>query len=135
MCFVASTNVSKPILKSNVVVFNPYPALGCPSVTCWPRGFPLSEIQNEDTWKTSYENFTTQMSTFAVLQSLADIQPDVDAIFRMTQKTPFIFKKPDLMCKLRIDQLVFQNLSLTTCLKLVTHFEVTILSLQLLTHL
>ncbi len=97
--FIATSNVSKPILKSNAVLFNPYPGLGCPSTTCWPRGFPLSEILDEDTWKTPYENFTTQMNTFAVLQSLADIQPDVDAIYRMTQKTPFIFKRPDPKCK------------------------------------
>ena len=31
---------------------------------------------------------------FGVLQSLADIQPDVDAIYRMTRETPFNFKRP-----------------------------------------
>ena len=30
---------------------------------------------------------------FGILQSLADIQPDVDAIFRLTHKTPFVFNK------------------------------------------
>jgi hypothetical protein len=33
------------------------------------------------------------LSTFGVLQSLADMQPDVDAIYRMTQKTPFLFRR------------------------------------------
>ena len=32
---------------------------------------------------------------FGVLQSLADIQPDVDAIYRMTRETPFNFKRPN----------------------------------------
>ena len=32
--------------------------------------------------------------TFGVLQSLADIQPDVDAIYRLTRETPFNFKRP-----------------------------------------
>ena len=31
---------------------------------------------------------------FAVLQSVADYQPDVDAIFRLTRKTPFSFRRP-----------------------------------------
>ena len=32
--------------------------------------------------------------TFGVLQSLADIQPDVDAIYRLTKETPFNFIRP-----------------------------------------
>jgi hypothetical protein len=31
---------------------------------------------------------------FGVLQSLADVQPDVDAIYRLTKETPFNFKRP-----------------------------------------
>ena len=31
---------------------------------------------------------------FAVLQSVADFQPDVDAIYRLTRTTPFSFKRP-----------------------------------------
>jgi hypothetical protein len=86
----------KPILQSNTLVFNPYPALGCPFPTCWPRGFPLNEIQNPDTWQVSFENSTTQLNSFGVLQSLADVQPDVDAIFRMTKDTPFLFQKSEI---------------------------------------
>ena len=86
-------NAVKPILKSNTMVFNPYPILGCPFPICWPRGFPLSEIQNPDTWQASFEEATTQLHSFGVLQSLADVKPDVDAIFRMTQETPFLFQK------------------------------------------
>ena len=29
-----------------------------------------------------------------MLQSVADYQPDVDAIFRLTRKTPFTFRRP-----------------------------------------
>lgn len=36
----------------------------------------------------------TQNSNFAVLQSLADIQPDVDAVYRLIRGTPFSFKRP-----------------------------------------
>ena len=65
--------------------FNPYHYLGCQEETCWPRGYPLeqvpteSECLKEDWWETSSPNKTTR---FGVLQSLADVQPDVDAIFR-----------------------------------------------------
>ena len=31
---------------------------------------------------------------FAALQSVADYQPDVDAIYRLTRKTPFVFQRP-----------------------------------------
>ena len=30
-----------------------------------------------------------------MIQSLADIQPDVDAVFRLTKKTPFNFNRPE----------------------------------------
>ena len=30
----------------------------------------------------------------SIIQSLADVQPDVDAIFRLTKKTPFNFIRP-----------------------------------------
>ena len=33
-------------------------------------------------------------ANFAVLQSLADIQPDVDAIYRLIRGTPFSFVRP-----------------------------------------
>ena len=36
----------------------------------------------------------TQQSNFAVLQSLADIQPDVDAVYRLIRGTPFSFTRP-----------------------------------------
>lgn len=32
---------------------------------------------------------------FAVFQSLADVQPDVDAIYRLSQQTPLHFKRPE----------------------------------------
>jgi hypothetical protein len=35
---------------------------------------------------------------------LADIQPDVDAIFRLTHKTPFVFKKGSSKAILKIPQ-------------------------------
>jgi hypothetical protein len=48
---------------------------------------------------TLFEKATVLLETFGVIQSLADIEPDVDAIFRMTQKTPFIFDRPQQLRK------------------------------------
>ena len=90
----------KPNLKPETLVFNPYPVLGCPSSICWPRGFPLNEIQNVETWQASFRESIKPLKSFGVLQSLADVQPDVDAIFRMTQKTPFVFQQTKLTSKL-----------------------------------
>ena len=77
------------------ISFNPYPLLGSPTNTSWPRGLPLGDILNENNWNAKLGNRTTAKlsTTFGVLQSLADIQPDVDAIFRLTQQTPFMFKQ------------------------------------------
>ena len=42
----------------------------------------------------SYTKLSTK-TNFAVLQSLADIQPDVDAVYRMIRDTPFSFVRPE----------------------------------------
>jgi len=41
-----------------------------------------------------YHKLNKTKVNFAVLQSVADYQPDVDAIYRLTRKTPFIFQRP-----------------------------------------
>ena len=86
--------------------FNPYPLLGAPSLPCWPRGMPLSMIQCKKCGEYEEENIhlyqnesstNTIKANFAVLQSVADIQPDVDAIYRLTRETPFSFIRPEPM--------------------------------------
>ena len=74
--------------------YNPYPNLGAPSRPCWPRGLPLHMIHEEVPQR--YSVVKTKIK-FGVLQSLADIQPDVDAIFRLTKDTPFNFIRPDVI--------------------------------------
>jgi len=54
----------------------------------WPRGFSLSEIQNEKAIKSISERIFTP-----ILQGLADENPDVDAIYRLTYPLPFYFDK------------------------------------------
>ena len=85
--------------------FNPYPLLGAPSLPCWPRGMPLHIVLDQDANGNAedfrlYQNESstnTAKTNFAVLQSVADIQPDVDAIYRLVRGTPFSFIRPKPM--------------------------------------
>ena len=88
--FTLSTkDVKEP--KGSGDVFNPYTSLNCPYKICWPRGYPLDLIlptsDNQTEWTQS------KGSKLGVLQSLADVQPDVDGIFRLTKRTPFSFNR------------------------------------------
>ena len=87
--------IIEPKLDENELVYNPYPILGSTQSPCWPRGFPLEKIlDSAKSGKVEKLSKNTQSTTkFGILQSLADIQPDVDAIFRLTHETPFIFGK------------------------------------------
>ena len=73
--------------------FNPYPKLGAPTLPSWPRGLPLDDIKIAASFNTSLEPVTIVCSDIGELQSLADYQPDVDAIFQFTQPIPFWFKR------------------------------------------
>lgn len=75
--------------------FNPYPILGAPTIPSWPRGLPLKDIKEPQSFNISLSEAKIPRSSMAVLQSLADQQPDVDAIFRLTMKIPFSFKQSD----------------------------------------
>ena len=87
--------IIEPKLDENELVYNPYPILGSTQNPCWPRGFPLEKILDAaKSGKVEKLSKNAQSTTkFGILQSLADIQPDVDAIFRLTHKTPFAFNK------------------------------------------
>ena len=101
-----STAVHEPKVSRDQMIFNPYPLLGAPSLPCWPRGMPLNMIQCKKCREYEEENIhlyhndsstNTIKVNFAVLQSVADIQPDVDAIYRLTRETPLSFIRPEPM--------------------------------------
>jgi hypothetical protein len=77
----------------NWPTYNPYPSLGAPYLPSWPRGLPLDDIKVASSFNTTLEKVIIDCSEIGVLQSLADYQPDVDAIFRFTQPIPFWFKR------------------------------------------
>ena len=73
--------------------FNPYPALGAPYLPSWPRGLPLSDIKVADCSYAEFKVVEIKVGSLGVLQSLADYQPDVDAIYRLTMPNPFFFDR------------------------------------------
>mgnify|MGYP000219814321 FL=1 len=56
----------------------------------WPRGLPLEELQKETP---NLSNFETKDIICPIQQGLADENPDVDAVFRLTYPLPMDFEK------------------------------------------
>lgn len=77
------------LVASKSQVFNPYPSFIKLEELAWPRGFPLTQIQNYSTWVES--SFITVNPRIGVIQSLANHDPDMDAIWRLTRKLPLNF--------------------------------------------
>ncbi|WIA44393.1 hypothetical protein OEZ86_007162 [Tetradesmus obliquus] len=79
--------------NSSCEAFNPYPYMGGPAYAdpsmpqSWPRGFPLQLIRKP----CSATLLSGDASNVAVVQSLADHDPDVDGIYRLTRGVPFEF--------------------------------------------
>lgn len=62
----------------------------------WPRGFPLDEILIKQTFKIEKLNekkFDKYFKTVGIIQYLADVDPDVDAIYRLILRKEINFKK------------------------------------------
>jgi hypothetical protein len=55
----------------------------------WPRGFPLEQLPETE----SIRNYPVVKSDFPIQQGLADENPDVDAVYRMTRKLPVTFRQ------------------------------------------
>jgi len=77
-------------VADNTQVFNPYPTFVNMADVAWPRGFPLTQIQNISTWKVP--SYSTNNANIGVVQSLANHDPDMDAIWRLTRKLPLNFE-------------------------------------------
>ncbi len=76
------------------LVFNPYPLFGATSNPSWPRGYPLELIK--PTYPSLAFPIPTEMvhlspDRIGVIQYLANHDPDVDAIYRLTQPLPLNF--------------------------------------------
>ncbi|KAA8492096.1 putative glycosyltransferase STELLO1 [Porphyridium purpureum] len=62
----------------------------------WPRGYPLTEILNDEARTRPRDRKTERtrirLRDVAVFQSLADHDPDVDAVYRLTRARPVEFR-------------------------------------------
>ena len=77
---LASSRDAGPLATNSAGWINVYAEFGAPQ--CWPRGFPLNYLQRT----TAAEHVSPKAGPkWGVLQYLADEDPDVDAIFRMTR--------------------------------------------------
>ncbi|MEZ5026680.1 MAG: STELLO glycosyltransferase family protein [Chitinophagales bacterium] len=56
----------------------------------WPRGLPLEELQKQTP---NLDDFSAEIVTCPIQQGLADENPDVDAVFRLTYPLPLDFEK------------------------------------------
>ena len=74
-------------------VYNPYPTFGNPGG--WPRGFPLDQIVNKTTFDPNVLKDLPDKDNFYVHQSLANHDPDYDAIYRLTRPLPVTFSEGD----------------------------------------
>ena len=93
---------SIPVIERKHHLFNPYPGFrpvdeDFQEQFLWPRGFPLNFIQDALTTSSASQTTVDEQSV-AVFQSLANNDPDVDAIFRMTRKLPITFQVEDKIC-------------------------------------
>ena len=85
--------------SNGIHVFNPY-AYFRPNGTklVWPRGFPLQFIRDERTYHVGSAHLEevpidASNAKVAIVQSLANHDPDVDAIYRLTQSLPITFNR------------------------------------------
>ena len=82
----------KRVVDHPLHLYNNYMVQSETSHNIWPRGFPLDEIKNPVTWNTTLKSGKKSAKTISVIQSLADNDPDIDALYRLTQPLPFHFK-------------------------------------------
>lgn len=101
--------------KHFTISFNPYPLMGAPYLPSWPRGLPMEDIKISS--KTGdmqlYYHTNIKMTKIGVIQSLADNDPDVDALYRLVQPLPFSFKESMKPCLVPSDRLAPYNAQAT----------------------
>ncbi len=56
----------------------------------WPRGFPLNRINSP---QPSFDELATHDVDAPIQQGLSDVDPDVDAIYRLTHTAPVSFRR------------------------------------------
>ncbi len=83
------------VKRSGIPAFNPYPLMGAPHFPVWPRGLPLTRVKDEQCHKFKEEELiktSAPLSSFGIIQSLANHDPDVDGIHRLIMPLHFDFQ-------------------------------------------
>lgn len=85
-CFLEVSNVTQGRVFGDGF-FNPYRVFA-KDLTLWPRGYPLSRIARD---RISMDDNVqiiekTEINDFDILQTLVNLEPDLDAIFRLTNQ-------------------------------------------------
>lgn len=95
------TSMDTHCLQTEHHVFNPYPYFGPEhkgnESMVWPRGFPLSFINDFESQNAPADKCLLKDDRLAVFQSLANHDPDVDAIYRLTRPLPISFTKQNTL--------------------------------------
>ena len=83
---------------SGHVSLNPYPLMGATNVAAWPRGLPYFDVRRSPPpllGLRSCVNASRDVpaASLGVIQSLADHDPDVDGVYRLTQPIHFYFPR------------------------------------------
>lgn len=76
-----------------IPVFNPYIMFDKPGVSSWPRGYPINKVNDQG----SPTILPVSHNSTVVFQSLAQHDPDIDAIYRMTRVLPLNFRNESLL--------------------------------------
>eukprot|EP00985_Skeletonema_marinoi_P035169 scaffold45832_cov672-Skeletonema_marinoi.AAC.1 len=87
-----SVNVSVSVAMLGANAFNHHPMMGATVNGSWARGFPLDSLQNNATYGTVAFKEDIPLSQVGVIQFLADNNPDIDAIHRITKPLPMNFQ-------------------------------------------
>jgi hypothetical protein len=90
-----TTTILVPELQNSTEcgVFNPYPFYRPSVIDIWPRGYPLDKINSaECQLRDRYCLREVPSHRIGIFQSVADKDPDVDAIYRLTRALPIHFK-------------------------------------------
>jgi hypothetical protein len=94
---------------------NPYPAFGVSNI--WPRGLPLDQIKNSSSYS-QYSQTLFPLDSVCVVQSLANQEPDVDAIYRLTNfNYPLTFQSALTACQIHPDWIAPFNAQATLFFK------------------
>lgn len=68
----------------------------------WARGFPLEHIQDKSTLGTVVTSKNVPMQNVGVIQYLANVNPDVDAVHRLTKPLPMGFSDDSTSSPIRV---------------------------------